>query len=83
MTPAPADLAYSLMPLTELWLSKVSRNRFSGPNGYDSPTSLSAWLALAVKTTTYSSGEAPKYASTWRLARSTNSVASRDVGLSE
>ncbi len=83
VTPAPADRAYSRMPLTELWLSKVSRNRLPGPNGYDSPTSLSAWLALAVNTTTYSSGDAPKYSSTWCRARSTNSVASREVGLSE
>jgi hypothetical protein len=48
------------MPLTELWLSKVSRKRPPRSNGYDSPTSLSAPLALAVKITTYSSGSARK-----------------------
>ena len=52
------------MPFTELWLSNVSRNRSPGPNGYDSPTSFSAWLALAVKITTHSSGEALKNRST-------------------
>ena len=56
------------MPLTELWLSAVRRNRLPAVNGYDSPTSLSAALALAVKTTVYSSGEALKNAKTARRA---------------
>ena len=45
---APQARSNSRMPLTELWLSKVSRNWSPGSKGYDSPTSLSAWLALAV-----------------------------------
>ncbi len=64
----PAHRANSRMPLTELWLSAVSRNWLPAVNGYDSPTSLSAPLALAVKTTVYSSGEALKNAKTARRA---------------
>ena len=47
------------MPFTELWLSAVSRSRPLRTNGNDSPTSFSAAEAFAVKTTAYSSGEAP------------------------
>ena len=52
-------------------------------NGNDSPTSLSAPLALAVKTTVYSSGEAFTNASTARRAASASSVEAREAGLFE
>ena len=45
--------------------------------------SLSAWLALAVKTTAHSSGDALKNRSTARRARATYSVARDEVGLVE
>ena len=51
----PRALANSLIPVTELWLSSVSTNRVRGPNGYASPTSRHAPLALGVKMTAYSS----------------------------
>ena len=60
--PRPRARANSRMPLTELWLSAVRSRRLPGSNGYDSPTSLSAAVALAVKMTSYSSGEALKNA---------------------
>src|SRR3954471_23471086 len=71
------------MPLTELWLSKVRRYSASGPNGYDSPTIFSACVALAVKITTQSSGDALKNSSTARRTRSTHSVVTAEVGLVE
>ncbi len=71
------------MPLTELWLSKVSRKRSPGRNGYASPTRRSAPVAFGVKIVTYSSGEAWKNASTAARARSTSSVIAAEVGLSE
>jgi hypothetical protein len=48
------------MPFTELWLSNVARNRSCGPNGYASPTSRSAPVALGVKMHAYSLSGAPK-----------------------
>ena len=71
------------MPLTELWLSKVSRKRSPGRNGYDSPTRLSAPVALGVKIATYSSGDAWKKSSTAARACSTSSVIAAEVGLTE
>ena len=80
---APCDRANSRIPFTELWLSKVRRNRPPGPNGYDSPTSFRAWLALPVKMTQYSSGDALKNDWTCRRASLTSAVERRAVGLSE
>ena len=60
MIEAPLARANCRIPLTELWLSKVSRNRLPGPKGKDSPTSRSAPVAFGVKMTSYSSGEARK-----------------------
>src|SRR5574339_339966 len=57
------------MPLTELWLSKVSRKRSPARNGKASPTRRSAPVAFGVKMATYSSGEAWKNASTEARAR--------------
>lgn len=54
----PFALAYSLIPLIELWLSAVRTSFVSGVKGYDSATNLAAPVALGVKMTTYSSGEA-------------------------
>ncbi len=71
------------MPLTELWLSAVRSRRPPGSNGYDSPTSRSAAVALAVKTTSYSSGEALKNARMLARAASANRVEAADAGLSE
>ena len=79
----PGARANSRIPLTELWLSAVRTSRLRSLNGYDSPTSLSAALAFAVKTTVYSSGEAFTNDSTAARARSASSVAAREVGLSE
>src|SRR5438105_15328993 len=80
---APRDRANSRLPFTELWLSNVSRNRSPGPNGYDSPTSFSARLALPAKTTSHSSGEALKNLRMARRARDTYSVAIEDEGFVE
>jgi hypothetical protein len=71
------------MPLAELWLSNVNRNRSPASNGYDSPINFSAWLALAVKITAQVSGAALKKRSTALRARATYSVALDDVGLVE
>src|SRR4051794_19050352 len=71
------------MPLTELWLSKVARKRSPGPNGYASPTSRSAPVALGVKMQAYSSSEALKWRSTAVRACSTRTVEADDVGLTE
>jgi hypothetical protein len=54
-TRAPARAAYSLIPLTELWLSAVSTSLVRRPNGYASPTRRQAPVALGVKMTAYSS----------------------------
>jgi hypothetical protein len=75
--------ANSRIPLIELWLSEVSTNRVPRRNGYASPTSRAAAVALAVKTTAYSSGSASRCRSTARRALSTNSVEAVDVGLTE
>ena len=80
---APRARANSRMPFTELWLSKVRRNVPPASNGYDSPTSFSAWLALFTKTHTYSSGAALKYRSTAARHRSTSSDDRTDVGFEE
>ena len=83
VTLASRDRANSRMPLTELWLSAVRRNRLPALNGNASPTSLSAPLALAVNTTVYSSGEALTNDSTARARRSANRVEAREAGLFE
>ena len=80
---APFARANSRMPLTELWLSHVARNRSSGPNGYASPTSRSAPVAFGVKMQAYSPGGALKWRSTAARARSTSAVDADDVGLTE
>src|SRR5262252_3786586 len=80
---APCARANARMPFTELWLSNVSRNRSPGPNGYDSPISLSARLALPANTTSHSSGDALKKRRIARRARATHSVATDDEGLVE
>jgi hypothetical protein len=64
-------------------LSNVARKRPPGAKGYDSPTSRRAPVAFGVKMQAYSSGEAPKYASTAARARSTRTVDADDVGLTE
>ena len=76
--------ANSRMPLTELWLSKVRAKVPPGANGYDSPTSRRAALALAVKMQRYSSGGALKNSqhAAAGCAR-TSSVDASDVGLFE
>jgi len=51
MIGAPFDLANSRIPCTELWASSGRMNAASEQKGKASPTSLSAALALAVKTT--------------------------------
>ena len=48
------------MPLTELWLSNSARKRPSGVNGYASPTSRRAPVALGVKMQAYSLSDALK-----------------------
>ena len=53
--PCAARAAYSLIPLTELWLSAVSTSLVRRPNGYASPTRRQAPVALGVKMTAYSS----------------------------
>ena len=68
---APRNLANSRMPWTELWLSCVKTSWDRGPNGYASPTSRHAAVALGVKMATYSSGGALKCARTASRARST------------
>ena len=80
---APRARANSRIPLTELWLSKVSRNRSPAWNGYASPTRRSAPVAFGVKIATYSSGEALKNSSTCARARSASSVLAAEVGLIE
>ena len=80
---APLARANSRIPFTELWLSNVSRKRLPGPKGYDSPTSFSAWLALVVKMTAHSSGDALKNASTRCRTRAIDAVEKEDVGLVE
>src|SRR3984957_21226680 len=82
-TRAPPRAAYSLIPLTELWLSAVSTNRVRRPNGYASPTRRQAPVAFGVKMTAYSSEWVLKYRSTAARARSTCSVDADDVGFSE
>ena len=82
-TPRPRARANSRMPLTELWLSNVSRKRSPARNGYASATSRSAPVALAVKITSYSSGEAPEDPSTAARARSIASAVAAEVGLIE
>jgi hypothetical protein len=52
-------------------------------NGYASPTSRAAPVALGVNTAAYSSGDALKCASTLARARSTSSVAAALVGFTE
>ncbi len=79
----PRLWANSRIPLTELWLSKVSRNRSPGRNGYASPTSRSAPVAFGVKTQTHSSSAARKKRRTAARACSASSVAAVEVGLSE
>src|SRR5690242_5088260 len=71
------------MPLTELWLSKVSTTSRPGPNGYASPTSRHAPVALGVKITAYSSAEALTKVSTARRADSTSPADAWEVGFSE
>ena len=71
------------MPLTELWLSNVARKRSPGRNGYASPTSRSAPVALGVKMQAYSLAGALKNRSTAARACSTSTVAADDVGLTE
>jgi len=80
---APRARANSRTPFTELWLSKVRRNRSPERNGYASPTSRSAPVAFGVKMATYSSGSARKKRSTASRERSTSSVIADDVGLTE
>ena len=80
---APARAAYSLIPLTELWLSAVSTSLLRRPNGYASPTRRQAPVAFGVKMTAYSSAVALKYLSTAARVRSTSRVAADDVGFSE
>ncbi len=50
VTLAPFACANSRIPLTELWLSKVSKKRPLAANGNDSPTNFSAAEAFCVKT---------------------------------
>ncbi len=52
-------------------------------NGYDSPTSFNAALALAVKMARYSAGSALKKSKMELCALSTSWVAASDVGLDE
>ena len=82
-TGAPRARANSRIPFTELWSSAVSRNPRFGPNGYDSPTSLRAAVALAVKITMYSSGDAERKSRTARRAEPAIAVAAREAGLFE
>ena len=71
------------MPLTELWLSEVSTKRLPWSNGYASATRWHAPVALGVKMTAYSSGEAFKKASTARRAEAISSVEAIELGLPE
>ena len=71
------------MPLTELWLSTVSANRPPGANGYASPTSRNAALALAVNTQRYSSRGARRKSQTACRACSTSSDEAAEAGLFE
>jgi hypothetical protein len=66
-----------------LWLSAESTSREPGANANPSPTSRSAALAFAVKTTSYSAGSAEKKSSVPRRASSMISVLRSDATLCE